>query len=600
MLARISKIEKYLVEVGGALPAINDDIEFTKYIKGILTSDTTKNRLVRRAFGLPVEIGRSRSLMDIVALRENISAPLISLLAQRIYHFLWRFQFSLDEIDDSHTDKPDLLAKVALLSTICLEYVLAQRPSLLDLDGSISRSIPESAADPSLYTVLRALEYEREEQKALVISASQREAYRRSALEFIYEWLTQALQDKQKVDDPSNAWWALREGLCADSSFVSLVEPTIKKFGAAQAPAAEVIKKSFVPEIYKPDRCAAYIISNIHGIFREGPQLDKNVEKQLDLVLNNMLKTLMASADSKNLYLASVHYEGLSCALSFSPEKQFRTMRDKGQIDLADFRPIGDFVCVDLDITRKIRQLKDWLTSVSGKKGRGAILCYGSSSTGKSFLIEQFFKEFGQADQFEVNRLICQPETTVDDIKKLMTETATRDSGASIPFILLDEFDVEMRRSLYPSLLALLEKGSLGKTADSNGFVLFLAGGKHGSVEALREFLVTNQKKPKFQKGIDVYNRIAPGQKIGLPADLYRNKNLRMMVGLSVLLRHFGSPITVSMSVLLFIREMQVDQGEGVRQFNSLKDDVVKDSEGILVLRSEPDPKKPIRVTLGR
>src|SRR6185312_5093621 len=97
-----------------------------------------------------------------------------------------------------------------------------------------------------------------------------------------------------------------------------------------------------------------------------------------------------------------------------------------------------------------------------------------------------------------------------------------------------------------------------------------------------------------YQKGIDVYNRIAPSHKIGLPGDLYRNKNLRMMVGLSVLLQHFGAPANVSTAVLLYIREMRVDQGEGVRQFKSLKDDVRKDTNGNLVLTNDPNTKSPI------
>ena len=577
------------------------DIDFPKYMKTILSKDTDEARVSRRAFGLPLNASRSRGLMTTLSSKEPIAGPLISLLAQRFYHFIWRFRFTLREINDSHADKTDLLAKTALLCTICLKYVLAERPSPLDLVGSLSRPMPESAADPSLYTTLRALEYEREE-KELVITQSEREEFREAALNSIQGWLERALEGTQKVDDFSNVWWALREGLCAGSDpFMSLIGPVAKKYGSALPPPQGVTRKSFVPEIYTDTRCGAYILSNIHAIIREGPPLDTKLEKNLDTIVTNMLKTLMENAESKNLYLASVQHEGLTRALSLSAEKQFRKMRVKGQINLADFKPVGDFVCVEPGITHRIGQLKDWLKSTEVKNGRGAVLFYGASSTGKSFLVEQFFKVFGRTSQYSENQLICASETRpVDVLAHVAKISANHAPGSPIPFILLDEFDVEMAESLYPSLLVLLEKGFLERNRELKSFVLFLAGGKHGSVEGLRQFLAENQKKKKAQKGIDVYNRIDRDHKIGLPMDLYRNKNLRMMVGLSVLLQEFGPSIKVSTSLLLHIREMRVDQGEGVRQFKSLKGDVEKSSDGTLVLRGDLGPTNPITVVAGK
>lgn len=592
---RVDTIESYLLTVGSALPAVAADVDLPKYIRPMLIKDTKDARLLRQAFGLPLNIGRAHSLMATMSLKERIAAPLISMIAQRLYHFIWRFQFTLRELNDLHDNKSELQDKVAKLCTLCLQYALAQRPSLQDLAGSTSRPIPESAADPSVYAMLRALEYEREEMQ--LITTSELDGFRKPALALIHGWLTRVLGDKQKADDYSNAWWALREGLCADGdSFSNLVGPVIKKFGIAQPPPSHVINKSFVPEIYDASRCAAYIIANIHAIIREGPPLEEALEKDLDTIVNRMVRVLMEHPDSKNLYLASVYHEGLTHVLSFSAEKQFRRMRREGKINLADFKPVGDFVCVEPEITRRIGQLKDGLKSAEAKKTRTAVLFYGASSTGKSFLVEQFFREFGRDAVYSANQFICKPETKVDDVKKFIAGIATSQAaGTPTPFILLDEIDVEMTGgSLYPNLLDMLDKGFLEKSCELSSFVLFLAGGKHGSVEEFRKFLVQNQKKKTYQKGIDVYNRIAPSHKIGLPGDLYRNKNLRMMVGLSVLLQHFGAPAKVSTSVLLYIREMRVDQGEGVRQFKSLKDDVKKDANGNLVLTNDPNTTSPI------
>lgn len=72
-----------------------------------------------------------------------------------------------------------------------------------------------------------------------------------------------------------------------------------------------------------------------------------------------------------------------------------------------------------------------------------------------------------------------------------------------------------------------------------------------------------------------------------------------MMTGLSVLLDSFSAPLNLSTEVLQHIRDMRVDQGQGVRQFAGLPDQVEFDVNKALVLRGSPSADKVITVTLN-
>jgi len=224
-----------------------------------------------------------------------------------------------------------------------------------------------------------------------------------------------------------------------------------------------------------------------------------------------------------------------------------------------------------------------WLKSPTNRKTRASILVYGASSTGKSFLVEQLFSAFDQKDVYKDRRIQCLPSVNLQaELKDTFDRIAAAPPDSSPPFLFIDEVDVEFPASIYPSLLTLLEKGEIGGARiNSEAFVLFWAGGKHGSVGAFKTFLAKKQKSPKFEKGFDMFNRAK--HRIDLPASLIRDKNQKLLLGLAALLKRFTPPIRVDRSIVGYLRNMPMAEKGGVREFENFSSRV-KDESGVLCL----------------
>lgn len=291
-----------------------------------------------------------------------------------------------------------------------------------------------------------------------------------------------------------------------------------------------------------------------------------------------------------------MHYEGLRSYLDYAEIAYIESKLHGSSLTLSEFQPVGQFVCVDASLDADIRNLVLWLNSPAIRKTRVSILVYGASSTGKSFLVEQLFSAVGQKDVFKDRRIVCSPSVNVqEELKNTFDRIAAVPPDGSPPFLFIDEIDVEFPTSIYPSLLTLLDKGEIGGArVNSEAFVLFWAGGKHESVGAFKSFLAKKQKSPKFEKGLDMFNRAK--HRIDLPASLIRDKNQKLLLGLAALVKRFTPPIKVDRSIVRYLRNMPMAEKSGVREFEIFSNRV-KDESGVLCLPDEECQGHEITVT---
>ena len=110
--------------------------------------------------------------------------------------------------------------------------------------------------------------------------------------------------------------------------------------------------------------------------------------------------------------------------------------------------------------------------------------------------------------------------------------------------------------------------------AKTDDLVLFWGGGKHGSVESLKTFLTQSQSNPGYEKGLDVFNRSS--RRMNLPATLLRNKNLKLLMGLSEIISQHSSPCRVDTGILRELREMPMAYAQGARTFDIFRRSIDK------------------------
>ncbi len=584
--ALLSQLEGYLGKVAKALPPPKTT-DLLKYLGLFLGDISPKGKFLRQAFGLPGDVSRGRSLRKLLSWNEPSLQPIVSVYAQRIHQFLWRANYTLNKIDVDW--KTEAISRIESVSELCRPYLLTERPTLMDLALALDlkselKWFSESAADPTLFAVLRAYDYP---EAQLPLPDAEQQTLKEKALTFILQYLIDLVAHRRPIDDSSNAWWALRLGLeSGDARFVELVKNFVDMFPKPEFPSAEVRSLSVVPEIYTELRTSAYTLSNIEAILKSDVVLTQDIRSQLQAIMNNAAQKLLL-APSDNLYLACVHCEGLRNYLDYAENEYIASKMHGCRLALSDFRPVGEFVCVDPALELDIRGLLSWLSSDANvRKNRTSVLVYGSSSTGKSFLVKQFFSAFGQENVYTQRHIVCAPGMDVPAaVKGALATIAPASPGGCPPFLFLDEVDVEFSTSIYTSLLTLLDKGEVGGTSVGvDELVLFWAGGKHGTVQALKTFLEKKQKSKQFEKGIDMFNRSK--RRLDLPSSLIRNKNQKLLLGLAAIVKQFGSPIKVDRSVVAYLRNMPMLQG--VREFETLGSRFKREADIVFM----PDEKR--------
>jgi hypothetical protein len=569
----LAEIESYLEQIGKTISPVGDT-KFQDYLISILRDESPKQETLRRAFEFPSQVNLRQDLTSLLESQELSLMPLKNVCAQRLYHLLWRFKFTVEEIDAEWRE--EVLQKTRSLLLLVDPYLTARRPNLLHVKAALEFAgdpvyFSESVADPMLFAALRAFEYD-ELREPLPIPDEQRLRFKKETLDFIFVYLSEVLSRQREIDDSSNAWWAVRVGVeSGEERFQPLIRIILDRFPSVVAPRDEIRKKSTVPEIYTRLRTSAYTLSNIQAILEQNFALEAELKKQLDAMIQELLTILQDTPRSNNLYLASVHYESLRNYLDYEEFKLIADIVTSGRLQLSEFSPVGEFVCADSTLSETLSELKTWLLSDDVRGHRQSVLIYGPSSVGKSFLIEQLFKEGKQKHLFKDRQVICTPDVDViGRIASIASEISSSPTVGVPPFIFLDEADTERKSSFFPNLIDFLDKGSIRDGAPQlREFVLFWGGGKYGSVDNLRNVLEHQQENGPLQKGFDVFNRAK--FKINLPAALLRNKNLKLLLGLAGILRFFNkSQLTIDTSVFTWLRNMPLAFGTGVRQFGNI------------------------------
>lgn len=565
--ALLAQLEAYLGKIARAL-APSKNLDLLAYLTPILRDISPRSKLLRQAFGFPVSVGFSRNLAGIMLSNEPSSRPIISVFAQRMNQFLWRAEYTFRGIDASWQD--EALKKISSISQLCEPYLLTQRPTLLELISVLDlksdlKRFSESAADPVLFAVLRAFDYE---EAQLPIAEADKKAMKEKALTFIYEYLVGISERHRAMDDSSNAWWAIRLGLENDDArFGPLVDKFLDLFPKPRVPETEVRSLSLVPDIYTELRTSAYTLVSVEAMLENGSLLDADVRSRLKALIGSVVQRLLKESPSANLYLACVHYEGLRSYLDYVEHEYIASKLNGSRLSLSKFQPVGQFVCADSSLENDIRSLLTWLRSSAAHKNRASILVYGASSTGKSFLVKQLFSAFGQKDVYEDRQVVCSPSLDfIAVLKGKLGVIASAPGTSDPPFLFIDEADVEFSTSIFPTLLTLLDKGEIGGAGvNIEELVIFWAGGKHGSIRAFKTFLEKKQKSKPFEKGVDMFNRAK--QRLDLPASLVSNRNQKLLLGLAAITRQFGSPVTVDYGIVRYLRSMPMSDKQGVREF---------------------------------
>ncbi len=329
---RKEEIEGYLREICDILPEPDTDDEspLLNFLHPILVGGTPQAASLQAAFGLPTG-DRANQLYELVKGGGERMTPFLGLVAQRLNHLLWRLGYTLEYI--LHDWAKEGRRRAATIQTICDPHLLARQPTLRDMALVFKFSVDqalfaESAPDPTLYAVLRAFEHTQPHLPPDMRPDTQ--TARDAALDFLHQYLRDLLgATRPLIHDSSNAWWAVRTGFCAgDDRFRSLIPGIATKYGDVTAPPAEVSRRAAVPEIYKPLRTASYTLSNAQAIVEHNHNLDSGLVNQLHRVIHVMLNRLLVERWSKQLYLASVHHEGLRNFLDYVKDQQLDVVDD--------------------------------------------------------------------------------------------------------------------------------------------------------------------------------------------------------------------------------------------------------------------------------
>ena len=322
------EIEGYLSTVAAALVLPTGDTKLRDYLEPILTKDTDDSILLRGAFDFPKTLDTAQTLYSVIGSSEPSMQSFISIIAQRIDHLLWRYVVTLKCINADWARTTQSTAET--LRTLCEPHLLAFQPSLLDISAAIRlkkdmKAFTESAPDPTLYAVLRALDLSKKQ--PLAVSMEEENEARELALKFLVDYLEQLISGTRDIDDSSNAWWTLRTGIdSADKRYKGLLPKIANKYKDIRVPPPSISRISPVPEIHKPLRTASYTLSNIQHIIEVSPKLTTNLRKQLHEILTIMVDRLLRLPRSNQLYLASVHHEGLGNFLDYVKDQNLKVL----------------------------------------------------------------------------------------------------------------------------------------------------------------------------------------------------------------------------------------------------------------------------------
>lgn len=319
-----TEIEDYLRGIGASLPDPEPDAELLSYLEPILNGDDATALSHRLAFGFPKAAEAARSIYNLAASNEPSMRPLLGILAQRLYHLLWRFEETLKCIPDGWAKIYKKRAKA--LQAICEPHRIARRPTLRDVAAALQstkdlKAFTESAPDPTLYAVLRSFRGGDEQPSPDEEPATQNE--QGVALDFLFEHLSQLIKGQRQIDDSSNAWWAVRTGIwLRDERFRDLLIGVANKYYDITVPREDLSRLAAVPEIYQPIRTSSYTLSNAQAIVEDDRRLSGPLKAQIREVIYKMRERLLSKPRSNQLYLASVHHEGLRNYLDYLDDQE--------------------------------------------------------------------------------------------------------------------------------------------------------------------------------------------------------------------------------------------------------------------------------------
>jgi len=326
------EIEKYLSEIGDLLPEPEPDARLLAYLQSILAEDNPKAESLRASFGFPKSVEKTQPLYDSVSAGEPSMQPLLGIWAQRINQLLWRFEYTLDYIPTDSAKESRV--RCGAIRAICEPHLVARQPSLRDVAGALRlskdlKAFEESAPDPTLYIVLRG--FKGMESQPPKGKTPKLDPDSTVVLDFLFSYLDDLLKGKRQIDDSANAWWALRTGIWVGGErFRDFLPSMIEKYDDIIVPGEEVSRLAAVPEIHQPVSTISYTLSNIQAIFEwdrrfDGAlKMDDSSKGRLHEVIGNMEDRLLKTPRSNQLYLASVHHEGLRNYLDYVEDQQLK------------------------------------------------------------------------------------------------------------------------------------------------------------------------------------------------------------------------------------------------------------------------------------
>jgi predicted NBD/HSP70 family sugar kinase len=313
--------ESYLKEIGDILPEPDPD----NGLKGLLESvfsDSPDAARLRVAFGFGTQ-----DLRPVFNLMKEDNPAVQSLWgkwAQRLDQALWRYGHTLDYVDAAWANPFHQRAQE--WRTICEPYRPARQPTLDDIAAILSHGSQSMSAfieytpDAELYAVMRSFPSPGASAGSDLVGTA--EPNSGPALDFILDYLGSLKNGTRSIDDSANAWWAVRIGICRnDDRFREALAFVADKFAEPRVPQEQAANNP-MPEIYKPVSTVAYTLSNAQAILECGCASNDVTKNRLHEVIAKMRDRLLATPISRNLYLASVHQEGLRNYLDYSQDQK--------------------------------------------------------------------------------------------------------------------------------------------------------------------------------------------------------------------------------------------------------------------------------------
>lgn len=315
------EIEAYLKEIGEILPEPDPDGGLPGLIETILFRSPDAEGL-RAAFGFAGELEELRAVFELMKDGNPAVQTLWGRWAQRVDQALWRYGYTLDYVDAEWTKV--IHQRVRELRTICEPHRPAKQSNLQDISAVLSHGsrnmtpFIEYTPDGELYAVMRSF---REPVPLPGPRTSDLvgdpEPDSGPALGFILDYLDSLKKGTRTIDDSSNAWWAVRIGICRrDERFRERLAFVAEKFAEPRVPQEQAANNP-MPEIYKPVSTVSYTLSNAQAILECDRAIGEDIKNRLHEVIAKMRERLLATPVSRNLYLASVHQEGLRNYLDY-------------------------------------------------------------------------------------------------------------------------------------------------------------------------------------------------------------------------------------------------------------------------------------------